>query len=85
MGDHEHLDMSLGLGLSSNEHVALTGLATSRRSAKDLMVRYDDVLSERLQQDEPVAAPGPVQEEPTDDGESNDDDASPPAGQTTLF
>jgi replication factor C large subunit len=82
MGDH---DMSLGLGLSSNEHVALTGLATSRRSAKDLMVRYDDVLSERLQQDEPVAAPAPVQEEPTDDGESNDDDASPPAGQTTLF
>ena len=51
MGDHEHLDMSIGLGLTSNEHVALTGLATSRRSAKDLMLRYDEVLSERLQRE----------------------------------
>ena len=81
MGDHEHLDMSIGLGLTSNEHVALTGLATSRRSAKDLMLRYDEVLSERLQreseQDAP-AAPAAVVEAPVGD-DAEDDSAAAPA------
>ena len=89
MGDHEHLDMSIGLGLSSNEHVALTGLATSRRSAKDLMLRYDEVLSERLQQDAATPSPPPTsateQENDTETGEADDAATTPAAGQTTLF
>ncbi|MEC7722333.1 MAG: AAA family ATPase [Candidatus Thermoplasmatota archaeon] len=88
MGDHEHLDMSIGLGLTSNEHVALTGLAASRRSAKDLMLRYDEVLSERLQREsdqDPAAAPAAVAEAPESDDAEDDSAASPAAGQTTLF
>ena len=88
MGDHEHLDMSIGLGLTSNEHVALTGLAASRRSAKDLMLRYDEVLSERLQREsdqDPAAAPSAVAEAPESDDAEDDSAASPAAGQTTLF
>lgn len=85
MGDHEHLDMSLNLGLTATEHVALTGLAMSRRSAKDLVRHYDEVLSDRLQAEkapvEPVVAPDATDEPeealPTTDAAD--------AGQTTLF
>lgn len=84
MGDHEHLDMSFGLGLTATEHVALTGLAMSRRSAKDLVRRYDEVLSERLQQEStPVQAPPAPEPEPASVEEGTDEGASP--GQTTLF
>ena len=87
MGDHEHLDMSIGLGLSSNEHVALTGLAFSRRSAKDLMLRYDEVLSERLQQEElePTDSAAHAPDVPADGDERRESDGSPAGGQTTLF
>ncbi len=87
MGDHEHLDMSIGLGLSSNEHVALTGLAFSRRSAKDLMLRYDEVLSERLQQEElePTDSAAHAPDVPADGDERGESDGSPAGGQTTLF
>ena len=84
MGDHEHLDMSFGLGLTATEHVALTGLAMSRRSAKDLVRRYDEVLSDRLQADSaPVEVPPAPEPEPAVDDVATDDGPSP--GQTTLF
>lgn len=84
MGDHERLDMSFGLGLTATEHVALTGLAMSRRSAKDLVRRYDEVLSDRLQADSaPVEVPPAPEPEPAVDDVATDDGPSP--GQTTLF
>jgi hypothetical protein len=56
----------------------------SRRSAKDLVRRYDEVLSERLQNDPtPVEAPPAPEPEPAAEEEGTDGGSSP--GQTTLF
>lgn len=85
MGDHEHLDMSLNLGLSASEHVALTGLAMSRRSAKDLVRHYDEVLSDRLQAQSEPAVPTPEPEPEAAVVEEKADDVASNPGQTTLF
>ena len=52
------------------------------------MLRYDEVLSERLQREsdqDPAAAPAAVAEAPVSDDAEDDSAASPAAGQTTLF
>lgn len=92
LGDPEHLDLSMALGLSGNEHLALTGKPASHRSSKDLVRAYDDALSERLQRappSEPTAAP----EESATEAEASENEEVPqdstpdvrPPGQTTLF
>jgi len=57
----------------------------SRRSAKDLVRHYDEVLSDRLQAQSEPAVPTPEPEpEAAVEAEKADDVASNP-GQTTLF
>jgi len=75
------------LGLSGSEHLALTGKPATHRTSKDLVRRYEDALSARLQQ-QPVEVAAPVPEDapnPAALTEDVVDDPGPAAGQTTLF
>ncbi len=51
------------------------------------MLRYDEVLSERLQQEElePTDSAAPAPDVPADEDERGESDDSPAGGQTTLF
>ena len=42
-GDPENFDISLALGLSSSDHLALHGLRSSLKSSKELASRYDEI------------------------------------------
>ena len=42
-GDPENFDISLALGLSSSDHLALHGLRSSLKSSKELSSRYDEI------------------------------------------
>ena len=41
--DPENFDISLALGLSSSDHLALHGLRASLKSSKALAMRYDEI------------------------------------------
>ena len=87
LGDPEHLDLSMELGLSGSEHLALTGKPATHRTSKDLVRRYEDALSARLQQ-QPVEVATPAPENapmPGAQSEGDGDEPGPSAGQTTLF
>lgn len=91
LGDPENFTVSIGLGLSAEEHLSLTGMAKSRRSSKELMAAYEaalllheadskatDVVAETLPEEvQPEGVSTAVPNEESEDG--------PPAGQTTLF
>jgi len=73
--------------LSGSEHLALTGKPATHRTSKDLVRRYEDALSARLQQ-QPVEVAAPVPEDapnPATNAADDGNDPGPAAGQKTLF
>ena len=46
LGDSTDFTISLGLGLSGEEHISLAGLAKSRRSSKALLKSYEGAEEE---------------------------------------
>ncbi len=95
LGDSSLLDVSIGLGLTSEEHLSIAGLAKSRRSSKALMKTYEDAQQvhlatqasekeERLPTDHPVPQK-PKNTEPTPKPPTDGDESGSTPGQTTLF
>ncbi|RJU93113.1 MAG: AAA family ATPase [Candidatus Poseidoniales archaeon] len=101
LGNSSDFDISLGLGLSGEEHLSLAGLAKTRRSSKALVKAYEEAedvhkeaLMMRLEEERSKALtsePKPQQEpresviEQPEDEETQDDDKGPSPGQMTLF
>ena len=91
LGDPDHLELSMELGLSASEHLAMTGKPATHRTSKDLIRRYDDSLSARLQRqtaESTVLVPQPPPSDGAETSEAVNDDGGPlgpAAGQTTLF
>ena len=101
LGKSSDFDISLGLGLSGEEHLSLAGLAKTRRSSKALLKAYEEAedvhkeaLMVRLEEERSKALtsePKPQQEpresviEQPEDEETQDDDKGPSPGQMTLF
>lgn len=91
LGDPDHLELSMELGLSASEHLAMTGKPATHRTSKDLIRRYDDSLSARLQRqtaESTVLVPQPSPSDGAETTEAVNDDggpSGPAAGQTTLF
>ena len=101
LGNSSDFDISLGLGLSGEEHLSLAGLAKTRRSSKALLKAYEEAedvhkeaLIMRLEEERSKALtsePKPQEEpreraiEQPEDEEPQDDDKGPSPGQMTLF
>ena len=97
LGDSTDFTISLGLGLSGEEHLSLAGLAKSRRSSKALLKSYEGAEEELAAQIQPIVqtpAPAVPEQAPVaephgveDDLSSQDgnEDAGPAPGQMTLF
>ena len=97
LGDSTDFTISLGLGLSGEEHLSLAGLAKSRRSSKALLKSYEDAEEELAAQNQPtvqtpapaVPEQAPVAEPPGVENDlssqDGDEDAGPAPGQMTLF
>tara|TARA_B100000900_G_scaffold106743_3_gene88608 strand:- start:6477 stop:8081 length:1605 start_codon:yes stop_codon:yes gene_type:complete len=95
LGDSSLLDISIGLGLSSEEHLSIAGLAKSKRSSKELMKTYDEAQEAHLsaqrslkKERQPVAHPKlepQTRTEAMPDQPSDKDDSDTTPGQTTLF
>jgi replication factor C large subunit len=95
LGDPSAFASSLCLGLNAQEHLDLTGLSTTRRSAKELVAAYE---AAQLEYDAMAKSPEPTKHEPiqptsvqkTDvpsaesEGHDREDNGLPP-GQATLF
>jgi replication factor C large subunit len=100
LGDPSAFSTSLLLGLNAQEHLSLTGLSATRRSAKELMAAYDAAQLEQeamVMEREPVvvepqqstvaeqAAAHTPPQDPSENEQDDAGDAGPPPGQTTLF
>jgi len=95
LGMPENFNISLALGLDASEHVALCGLAKSRRSTKELMSSYEQaqetLVEERLKQEakhvawETTSADMEVIREQQATPADEDPEAGPDPGQMTLF
>ena len=95
LGRPDDFKISLALGLDADEHVAMCGLAKSRRSTKELMGAYEMALEtmvqERLKQEakhaawETTSADMEVIREQQATPADEDPEAGPDPGQMTLF
>ena len=101
LGDSTDFDISIGLGLSGEEHLSLAGLAKTRRSSKALLKSYDEaetahkeaVAAQKAalkgQVVAEVQAPPPIieQQPPNKNVEppTQEEDDGPPPGQMKLF
>ncbi len=99
LGDSTEFSISLGLGLSGEEHLSLAGLAKSRRSSKALLKSYEAAEEERAAliqatveppapvatKQAPVAEVASVDDNVPEDDDEGNEDAGPGPGQMTLF
>ena len=101
LGNSSDFDISLGLGLSGEEHLSLAGLAKTRRSSKALLKAYEEAedahkeaLMMRLEEERSRALtsePEPQNESresvsgQAENEDVQDDDQGPSPGQMTLF
>ena len=76
----DDFSISIALGLSPEEHVAICGLAISHRSTKELMERYAKELEKSGLENLP-----PVVEEITDSQTENEEESPSDSGQMKLF
>ena len=76
----DDFSISIALGLSPEEHVAICGLATSHRSTKELMERYAKELEKSGLENQ-----SPVVEENPDAQSDNEEELPSDSGQMKLF
>ena len=76
----DDFSISIALGLSPEEHVAICGLATSHRSTKELMERYAKELEKSG-----LENLSPVVEENPDAQTENEEESPSDSGQMKLF
>ena len=76
----DDFSISIALGLSPEEHVAICGLAISHRSTKELMERYAKELEKSG-----LENLSPVVEENTDAQTENEEESPSDSGQMKLF
>ena len=76
----DDFSISIALGLSPEEHVAICGLATSHRSTKELMERYAKELENSGLENQ-----SPVVEENPDAQSDNEEELPSDSGQMKLF
>ena len=77
----EDFSISIALGLSPEEHVAICGLTASHRSTKELMERY----ARELEKSNSKTMLPIVEETPGGESENHEEDQSPDSGQMKLF
>ena len=95
LGEPSFFDISLKLNLTPEEHASLTGLASTRRSFKDLVKAYERASeAHQASSVEVVEATNMPSHPPTstdveppaaEDKEQDEGDDTPPPGQMTLF
>jgi hypothetical protein len=101
LGDSTLFDVSLGLGLSAEEHLSLAGFAQSRRSSKALIKEYEGAqevheAAQEKQREEAIqqakstqkleVLPNPRTEpKKTEDGSNDEEEPGTSPGQMTLF
>ncbi len=101
LGDSTLFDVSLGLGLSAEEHLSLAGLAKSRRSSKALINDYEgaqevheaaqakqrEEVNQREEASQQLEVLSNPRKEPqvTEDVPKDDEDPGASPGQMTLF
>ena len=76
----DDFSISIALGLSPEEHVAICGLPISHRSTKELMERYAKELEKSGLDNQ-----SPVVEENTDAQTENEEESPSDSGQMKLF
>ncbi len=96
MGNVGNFSISIELGLTAEEHVALTDVPSNRKSAKDLISKFnqeilttkhttnkEEIFEEALQENEHQNSKSPTKN--TEENPSKDEDKSESTGQMKLF
>ena len=83
LGESNHFDISLSLGLTAEEHANICGMPVNRKSTKDLISRYNLIQSEiESPKEEIIDIPTASEEEST---EMMEETPKRDTGQSTLF
>ena len=83
LGESNHFDISLSLGLTAEEHANICGMPLNRKSTKDLISRYNLIQSEiESPKEEIIDIPTAGEEEST---EMMEETPKRDTGQSTLF
>ena len=94
LGDSSDIQLSIELGISAEEHLALAGLAKSRRSSKALIKTYEEAEHQHRTANRPEPDKQVVTKQPTPvsevnntmlEAEQQEETNGQPPGQTKLF
>ena len=83
LGESNHFEISLSLGLTAEEHASICGMPLNRKSTKELISRYNLVQSESVSsKDEMIDLPTHDEEEFV---ELKEETSKRDSGQSSLF